>query len=90
MGGHWMLLSQVSRLFVIACLKIRRMGGGGAFPSIISIFCGRCRGELVTQMTSVPLKTFEGETIVPDGRLQGLQCQLLLWCIILHSTHHMR
>lgn len=89
MGGHCMLLSQVSRLFVIARFKIRRMGGDH-FPSIISIFCGGCRGQLVTQMAGVPLKTFQGETIVPTGRLQGLQCQLLLWWIIPHSTRRMR
>lgn len=77
MGGHWMLLSQVSRFFMIAHSKIRRMGGDH-FPSIISIFCGRCRGQLVTQMAGVPLKTFQGETIISTGRVQGLQCQLLL------------
>lgn len=78
MGRHWMLLTQVSGPHVIACFIIRR-GEGVQFLTIIFIFC--CRGQLVTALTCV-FKKIQGETVVPAGRLQGLQCQLLLWWII--------
>lgn len=79
MGRHWMLLTQVSGPHVIVCFIIR-IGGGVQFLTIIFIFC--CRGQLVTEMTGVLLNKIQGETVVPAGRLQGLQCQLLLWWII--------
>lgn len=60
------------------CMFQNKKNRGRHLPFVISIFCSRCKGQMVTQMAGVALKTFQGETIVPAGRLQSLQCQLVL------------